>query len=86
MTAIYWLGRATGVVAVVIAVLSGSLRDLWWLWLAFWVGAEITEFASERLIYWQRRHIASLGRQIESLDDALRLAVDPARLWDEGGE
>lgn len=57
----YWLGRVAGVVTVVLAVLTGSLRDLWWLWLTFWLMAEVMEFVSERLIYWQRRHIAALS-------------------------
>jgi len=39
-------------------VVTGHGRDLWWVWLLWWVLAEVNDLVGSRLIYWQRRVIA----------------------------
>lgn len=45
---------------LIIAIVAGEVRDLWWLWLAYWLMSEAFSLVTDRLIYWQRRHIESL--------------------------
>ena len=70
----YWFSRFVGAVALLMAVATGTVRDYWWMWLVFWLLSEVRGFVSERLIYWQRRHI-------EALKESERLNIRSERRW-----
>lgn len=53
---------------LVVAVVAGDVRDLWWLWIVYWLMSDAFSLVTDRLVYWQRRYIDSL-KESSPLDE-----------------
>ena len=53
-------GRLGGVAFLGVVIVAGEVRTFWWLWILYWLMAEVGGAVTDRLAYWQGRYIEAL--------------------------